>query len=147
LFAPIGTPSWAILSLLLTIAGIIVSIVTILRAVYQKKSENQYVDTQHSAMLRDVDSFNNDSFLELVEGKERYNKKRRLSALIVMYALSIGALVMLLIFQDFRGIIAIFDFWVIMHAVLFVGVIICSKLVFRKYEGFPGESIPAPSSP
>jgi len=133
-FAPIGMPSWAILSVLLTIAGILLSFVTILRAVYQKKTENKNVDNQCSAMLRNVDSFNDDTFVTLLEHKEQYNKKRRLGALISMYVLSISALILLLIVQNFRGVIALFDWWVIIHTLLFIGVLVCSKLVFRRYE-------------
>jgi hypothetical protein len=146
-FAPVGKPAWAILNVLLTIAGIVISIITILRAVNQKKIENKNVDNQCSAMVRNTDNFNNDVFVDLIKHKEQYNKKRRLGALISMYVLSIGALIFLLIVQDFRGIIAIFDRWVIIHAILFIGVIICNKLVFRKYEGFPDDSLSAPASP
>jgi hypothetical protein len=147
MFAPVGMSSWAIFSLLFTVAGIIVSLITIMRAVYQKKIENKYVDKQYSALLRDVDRVTNDAISTLVEGKERYNKRRRLGALMPMYTLSIGALLLLLITQNFRGVITLFDWWVIIHAILFVGVVVCSKLVFRKYEGIPDNSVTAPSSP
>jgi len=146
-FAPVGMPSWAILSVLLTIAGILLSIVTILRAVSQKKTENKNIDNQCSAMVRNVEKFNDDIFVDLIRHKERYNKKRRLAAFVSMYILSIGALIFLLIVQDFRGVIAIFDFWVIIHAILFIGVVICSMLVFRDSKDFPKNSMHAPSSP
>jgi len=146
-FAPIGMSSWALLSVLLTIAGIALSILTILRAVYQKKTENKNVDNQYSAMLRNADSFNDDIFFELIKHKEQYNKKRRLAALLLMYILSISALILLLIVQDFRGVIALIDWWTFIHASLFLGVVICNKLVFRKNESFPENTVPAPSSP
>jgi hypothetical protein len=142
-FAPIGMPAWAILSVLLTIAGIFLSLVTILRAVNQKRNENKNVDNQYSAMVNNVDSFNDDVFIDLIKHKEQYNKKRRLGALISMYILSIGALILLLMVQNFRGVIALFDWWVIIHAVLFIGVIICSKLVFRKDKDLTEGSINA----
>jgi hypothetical protein len=145
-FAPIGMPSWAILNVLLTIAGFVLSVVTILRAVSQKKTENKNVDNQYSAMLRNVDSFNNDTFFTLLKHKDQYNKRRRLFALVSMYILSIGALILLLIVQNFRGVIALFDWWVIIHAILFIGVIICSKLVFRKDEGSPEGNLSAQSA-
>jgi purine-cytosine permease-like protein len=131
-FAPFGMPYWSILSVLLTIAGVILSLVTILRAVNQKKKENKNVDNQYSAMLRSENSFNDDTFIDLLKHKELYNKKRRLALLVLMYIFSIGAVLLLLIIQNFRGVIALFDWWVIPHAVLFVFVVICSKLVFRK---------------
>jgi hypothetical protein len=146
-FAPVGMPSWAILSVLLTIAGVVISIFTILCAIRQKKTENINVDNQCSAMVRNVDSFNNDVFIDLIKHKEQYNNKRRLAALILMYVLSIGALVILLIIQNFRGVIAIFDRVTIIHAILLIGIIVCCTLVFRKYESFPKSNMPAASSP
>jgi len=145
-FAPIGMPAWAILSVLLTIVGIILSIITILRAVNQKKTENKNVDNQCSAMVRNVDSFNNDVFVDLIKHKEKYNNKRRLGALISMYVLSIGALIFLLIVQDFRGVAALLDRWVFIHVILFAGVVICNRLVFRKYDNIHENRIPAKSS-
>jgi hypothetical protein len=141
-FAPIGIPSWAVISVLFTIAGIVLSIVTILRAVNQKKVENINVDNQCSAMVRNADSFNNDIFIDLIKHKEQYNKRRRLGALISMYVLSIGALIFLLIVQDFKGVIALLDRWVIMHAILFSGVVVCNRLVFRKYDSFSENRMP-----
>jgi len=146
-FAPIGMQSWAILNVLLTIAGIVLSVVTILRAVNQKKTENKNIDNQCSAMVRNADSFNNDIFVDLLKQKEQYNKKRRLGAMISMYVFSIGALILLLVVQNFRGVITLFDWWVITHTILFSGVVVFSKLVFRKYESFSGATKPAPSSP
>jgi hypothetical protein len=145
-FAPFGIPSWAIVNVLLTIAGIALSLVTILRAVLQKKTENKNVDNQYSAMVRNADSFNNDVFFSLIKHKEDYNKKRRLGALISMYVFSLGALILLFIVQDFKGVIALFDRWVIIHATLFTGVVVCNRLVFRKYENIPANHTPAKSS-
>jgi len=144
-FAPVGVPYWSILSVLLTIAGVALSVVTILRAVNQKKTENKNVDNQCSAMLRNADSFNNSIFLDLLKHKENYNERRRPIALVLMYIFSIGAVLLLLIIQNFRGVIALFDWWVIPHAVLFISVVICSTLVFRKSKGLSGDSKPAPS--
>jgi uncharacterized membrane protein len=146
-FAPVGVPYWSILSVLLTIAGAVLSIVTIFRAVNQKKKENKNVDNQCSAMLRNVDSFNNDVFIDLLKHKEQYNEKRRLVAFALMNIFSIGAVLILLIVQNFRGVIALFDWWVITHAVLFISVTICKTLVFRKVKGLSGDSKPVPSQP
>jgi hypothetical protein len=146
LFAPAGTPYWAILSLLLTVAGVAVVTVTFIKAVRQKKDENLEVD-EHVAMLHNLDSYDNDYVTNIAEGKERYNKRRRLWALTMMYALSIGAVLLLIIVQDFRGVIVIFDWWAIIHAILFAGVILCRFLTFRTYEDYPGHSMPAVSSP
>lgn len=137
LFAPPGVSAWAILSLLLTVAGVIVSVSVIVRAVRQKKDENKVID-EHSSILRNVDAFDNEKVARVVEDKERYNKRRRLGALSVMYFFAAAAVLLIILVQDFKGVIVLFDWWVIPHAALFSGVIISGMYVFRRYEEFPG---------
>jgi len=137
LFAPSGISSWAILSLVLTALGIGFTVFVIYRAVRQKKDENDAID-EHSALLRNIDSFDNEKISRVVEDKERYNKRRRLGAFSLMYIFAAAAVLLIILFQDFKGIIVLFDWWVIVHAALFTGVLVSGKLVFRKYEEFPG---------
>ncbi|MDR2571944.1 MAG: hypothetical protein LBD23_16830 [Oscillospiraceae bacterium] len=133
LFAPFGTPAWAILSVLLTVAGIVMTVITILQAVRQKKDEDKKFD-EYIKYLKNVDKPDYVDLVEIIEEKEKYNKKRRLGTLYVMYVLSISAVLILLIAQDFKGIIVLFDWWVILHTILFASIIICNNLVFRKHE-------------
>jgi len=133
LFAPLGVPSWAILSLLLTVAGVILSLNIIVRAVRQKQNENMEFD-EHSAKLFGINSLENIQLLCALENEHLYNQRRRLGAMTMMYILSIGAVLLLILVQDFMGIIALFDFWVIVHSLLFVGILLCGKLVFKRYK-------------
>jgi hypothetical protein len=144
MFAPAGMPSWAILNVILTVAGIGLSLVTIFRVIAQKQKENKNVDNQCSAMVRNVDNFNNDTFIVLLKQKEKYNERRRLAAFASMCVLSIGALVFLLVASNFKGVIAVFDRWVIIHAILFLGVVVCNNFVFRKNKISATNSMSAP---
>jgi len=137
LFAPSGVSSWAILSLILTALGIGFTVFVICRAVGQKKDENDAID-EHSAILRNIDSFDNEKISRVVEDKERYNKRRRLGAFSLMYIFAATAVLLIILFQDFKGLIVLFDWWVIVHAALFAGVLVSGKFVFRKYEEFTG---------
>ena len=145
LFAPLGISSWAILSLVFTALGLGVTAFVIFRAVRQKKDENAAID-EHSAILRNVDTFDNDRVSKVAEDKERYNKRRRLGAFSLMYLFAAAAVLLIILFQDFTGIIVLFDFWVIIHAALFAGVLVSGKLVFRKYEDYDDDDGAIPLS-
>jgi hypothetical protein len=133
LFAPMGTPAWAIISVLLTLAGVIMTIFTILKAVHRKKDEdNKFVE--YITYLRNTDKPDYIDLIDIIEEKEKYNNKRRLGTLYTMYILSISAVFILLIVQNFKGIIALFDWWSIIHSIIFSAIIICNNLVFRKHE-------------
>jgi len=123
--------------LVLTALGVGFTAFVIYRAVRQKKDENDAID-EHSSLLRNIDSFDNEKVCRVVEEKERYNKRRRLGAFSLMYTFAAAAVLLIILFQDFKGIIVLFDWWVIVHAALFTGVLVSGKLVFRKYEEFPG---------
>jgi len=145
LFAPFGIPAWAILSLIFTIAGIVFSFFVIIRTARQKKEENKAFD-ERSAKLHSVNSLENMQLLGILESEERFIKQRRLWALVMTCFLSFSAVLFLVLMQDFEGIVVLFDWWVIIHSVLFAGILICGKLVFKKYE-FEKTPLYAPSSP
>jgi len=93
-----------------------------------------------------VDTFDNDRVSKVAEDKERYNKRRRLGAFSLMYLFAAAAVLLIILFQDFTGIIVLFDFWVIIHAALFAGVLVSGKLVFRKYEDYDDDDGAIPLS-
>ena len=132
LFAPLGLSSWSIFNLVTTIAGIVFAILFILRAVRQKREENELSDKQ-TAMIKNSNSLNSEQLLSMIEQAERFNSRRRLSVLAVTYILSFGAALLLLLTQNFVGNIAVFDYWSLAHGVMFVGILICGRYVFTKY--------------
>jgi len=133
LFAPFGMPAWAIFNLLLTLAGVIFSFVIIIRAACQKEHENREFDARTS-LLFTVNSLENVQLLSAIENEERFIRRRRIWALVTACFLSFGAVLFLVLMQDFKGAIVLFDWWVIIHSILFVGILICGKLAFRRYE-------------
>ena len=143
LFAPFGMPSWAILSLLLTLAGIVFSFIVIIRSARQKERENKEFD-ERTAKLSGVNSLENVQLLSALENEERFIRQRRLWALIALCFLSFSALLLLVLIQDFRGVVVLFDFWVVIHLALFSGILICGKLAFKRYETL-NHFQPAPS--
>jgi len=116
----------------LTFAGIVLAILFILRAVEQKKEENELVDKQ-TTLIKNSNSFNSEQLLKMVEEADRYNNRRRLSALTAMYVFSFGAALLLLLTQNFLGLITVFDFWSIAHSIMLVGILFSGKFVFTKY--------------
>ena len=130
LFAPLGVSSWAIVNVALTAVGIVSSLIVIILSAMQKQGENKEADKQ-AALLNKSGSVSSEQLLGIIELNERYNKKRRLGALITTYVFSLGAALLLLLTQNFSGIVALFDFWSLLHAVLFTGILISGRLVFR----------------
>jgi len=133
LFAPPGMSAWAILSLLLTLTGIILSLLIIIRAARQNEYENIEFN-ERTAVLYSVNSLENVQLLSALENEERFVKRHRFWSLVILCFFNFFAVLLLVLMQDFRGIIVLLDWWVIVHAILFAGIITCGKLVFRKYE-------------
>jgi len=131
LFAPFGTPAWAILSILVTIAGIVVTLQTVISTVRQKIAENKTLDRYISASSG-ADSYVLTQTLVVPDDYEVYNMRRRNGMLAAMYILSIAAALLILLLQDFNGVIVLFDRWVIVHSILFAGILICRKMIYRK---------------
>jgi len=132
LFAPFGMSAWAIVNILLTIAGMVFTFIAIVRAVGRKKSENDEVDKY--VALFNIDSYIDTQTIVVLNDSERYDKQRRLGAFIAMYTLSIGAVLLVVLLQDFTGAIALFDWWTVVHTVLFAGILILYRLVYIKHE-------------
>jgi Mg2+/citrate symporter len=124
------------MSLLLTATGVALSVAVTRRALRQKKNENKAI-SKHTEMLHNAE-IDGAKIAELVDSKERYNKRRRLSFLNLMLALAILNTMLFVLLQDFRGIIVVFDWWALLHAIILACVALCGKLVFRKNENIPG---------
>lgn len=132
LFAPFGMSAWAIFNVLFTVTGVLLTFITIILAVRQKKDENKEVEKY--VALFNIDSYIDTQTIVILNDNERYDKRRRFGAFIAMYTLSIGAVMLLIFIQDFNGAIALFDWWTIIHFALFAGIMVCNKLVYRKSE-------------
>jgi len=133
LFAPFGTAAWSIFNVVLTLTGVVLAIITVIRSLRRKKEENSEIDKQ-TASLFSADPYIVTQTLYLPDDFELFNKRRRTGMLAAMYVLSIGAVLLLILVQDFTGAIAVFDWWSIIHSIVFACIVICGKLVFRKNE-------------
>jgi len=131
LFAPFGTPAWAIFSILLTATGVVITLLTVISIVRQKKSENNELD-KHTAAFNNIDSYIFTQIIIFPDDYEKYNKQRRSGMLAAMYIFSIAAVLLLVLTQDFNGVIVLFDWWVIIHSILFAGILISRRMIYRK---------------
>ena len=135
LFAPFGVASWAISNLLLTAAGLVCAFIVILKAVRNKRNENSILSNRINH-LSNRNLHNNEYAIEMIGSHERSSKRRRLSLMTVMYVLSFGSVALLMVFQNFRGIIALFDWLTAIHILLFAGVLVSGGFVFRKKQNY-----------
>jgi len=133
LFAPMGVPTWSIFNLILTATGILLSILTILRAIKQKKDEFNEINEYATKLMTD-DSAKNEELLAFIAKDEHFIKRRRLIALVIMYIFSFGAALLLLLTQNFKGAVAVFDIWSVVHAVMFTCLLISGNFVFKKFR-------------
>ncbi|MCL2819492.1 MAG: hypothetical protein FWD38_01460 [Oscillospiraceae bacterium] len=133
LFAPMSVPTWSVFNLILTAAGVILSIFTILRAFLQKKEEFNNLDAEAEKIMEKESALTGD-FLAAVDNENLYSERRRLTALIIKYLLSFCAALLLLLTQNFKGAVAIFDIWSVLHAAFFTGIIISGHLVFKTHK-------------
>jgi len=133
IFAPEGMPYWAILSLILTAAGIVYSITTIIRAVSRKKHENRIINDYYGSLYYDEPTCNAD-VAAAIEEREKTSGNYRFAALSVMYFLNIVCVLLLFLVQKFKGVIVLFDWWVLIHAVIFAFIILCGELAVKKQK-------------
>jgi len=133
LFAPFGIPTWSIFNLILTVAGAVLSIITVIHAFIQKKEEFNEVD-KYAAKIMAGNTAQNEELLVFIANEDQYNKRRRLTALVVKCVLSFCAVLLLILTQNFKGAVAVFDFWSVAHTAMFAGIIISGRLVFKKHR-------------
>jgi len=133
LFAPLGMSAWAILSLLFTLAGVVFSFIIVIRAVRQKEDENKEFE-ERTAELHSIKSLENVQLLSALENEEFLQRHRRSRALVITIILSVTAVLLLVLMQDFTGVIVLFDWWVVAHSIIFAGVLFCGKLAFKRHE-------------
>jgi len=133
LFAPFGMSAGAILSLLFTLAGVVFSLITIICTVRQKKGEHKEFE-ERTAELNSINSLENVQLLSALENEEFLKRRRRSRALFITLILSLSAVLLLVLMQNFTGVIVLFDWWVIVHSIIFAGVLLFGKLAFKRHN-------------
>ena len=107
---------WALLNLILAIAGVILMIVTIIRVFTHKKNNKE----------EDQNDFSQS------ENEEQNNrKKRRLIWIIVSILMGIIGVVFFFITEDITKLMVLMDRWTIVNAIFFVLEILGSLLAFK----------------
>jgi len=110
-FAPFGYGSWALVNLILTIAGILLVGITTFRALRKKKREDE----------------------ELASDYEGDKKSR--TRLYLLAAAAIASIAMVLVFiitQNMRNPMVLIDWWSIVHAVVMIAQVVAILFVFKR---------------
>jgi len=129
LFAPFGTPAWIITNLIAGITGGLLLVIATLRIILHKRKETMRIEAELAGINFDESIKSKGIFGVLVKIEAKYTEHRN-NVYITMGFLALLGVIILILTQSFRGIIAIFDWWTIIHIMLFAGIIICNKLVF-----------------
>jgi NADH:ubiquinone oxidoreductase subunit 6 (subunit J) len=122
LFAPPGISSWALLNLMMSIAGVILVVITIIRLLTYKRKEDKKVH----------DRINN-SFNEEFENPESNDpsKKFKLTWFTVGAVAALMAVIVFILTQDITATIALADWWTIVHIVVLTVVAASCVIVLR----------------
>jgi uncharacterized membrane protein len=122
LFALPGISSWALLNLVMSIAGIILVVITIMRLLTYKRKEDKKV---HDRI--------NSSFNEEFENPESNDssKKIKLTWFTAGAVAALTAVVVFILTQDITAIIALADWWTIVHIAILTVVVVSCVIVYR----------------
>jgi len=138
LFAPFDVPSWTVINLVLTVISIVLVILITfiiirIKKRYDKEIIKDVLEVQRD-FVSDDNSLNTIEIVNTLEKVERTQFDRKSKGFIVAGILAIISITILLITQNFIGIIALFDWWTIAHIIILAGVIIGVKIVLDKKE-------------
>jgi len=129
LFAPFGVPVWVITNLVAGITGGLLLAIATLRIILYKRKENMRTEAELAGINFD-ESIKSKGIFGVLEKIEAKYTEHRNNVYIAMGFLALLGIVVLVLTQSFRGIVAIFDWWTIIHIMLFAGIIICNRFVF-----------------
>ena len=131
-----GFDSWALVNLMLTVAGILLALGMIFTTVYRRMRDNKEGYTYEESYTYDRDN----------EDPDYIEKRRNRKLFIIAAAIcAIAGLVLFIITQDVSLPIVLLDFWTIFNLIIFVVEVICVSMAFRKkkeeYEEYEEETI------
>ena len=117
LFSPFGENSWSLVSLILTVLGAVLGVLTAIRFV-QKKKEERYDDF--------------DTYYDDMEEKTKRNRTLFFIATIVT---AIIGIMVFLIFNDIRTPLVLVNIWTILNAIIFALEAVAIKLMHKRPKG------------
>jgi uncharacterized repeat protein (TIGR02543 family) len=116
LFSGLNTKYWALVNLLLCIAGAIFAVFTLFRAIHRRRNEQE----QEEFVYRDED-----------DGQEG---KRRPGWLALAIVLGVVGVLVFIITQDMSNLMALTDSWTLLNALILIVEILAVRLAFRRKE-------------
>jgi len=122
LFALPEVDSWALLNLLMSIAGIILVVITVIRLLAHKIKEDKKVHDR-------ISNSSNEDF-ENPENNDP-SKKFRLTWFAAGAVAALTAVIVFLLTQDITAIIALADWWTIIHIAILTVVAVSYVVVFK----------------
>jgi len=143
LFAPWGTPAWALLNLIMTICGAILVIFSIIRLIMRKKEEdreeedklNELNDPRYAAARNQAYENRNYIHEEDEDEEETKEKKFRKRWFILEAIGTLLAIIIFILTQDMRLPMALTDWWTLIHLIILVITVIAFiKLKKRKKD-------------
>jgi len=131
-----GLHSWSILALLLTLFGVITAAIVTINSLKQKRDEEKR-STEHLKTLRNTDKNSYYKTTAILENEKRHNQGHRITTFVIMQAFVLASFLLLILMQNFNGVPILYNRWVLLHAILAIGIIIIGKHTFRRALKIP----------
>jgi len=140
LFPPVGTATWALMNLLLTLGGLVYAIVTVIRALSRKRKNNEELldkinATDGGKLAGSIDDEENSNLEE-----EMYDTHLRPHWLAAAIAISIAGTLLFMLTQDMKNMMVLVNWWTAIHAGLLICEILAMLFVFKKQHSQHEES-------
>ena len=133
LAAPRGIASWALLNLILSILGVLISISAwIYSMVRKKRVEYEYDEAVADEMSATLHSGSERLFDSVEEGEEEETVRRnRYVCLGLTSVLAVAACILFILTQDMTWMMVWMDFYTIFHKIIFAGGLVAGYFAFR----------------
>jgi uncharacterized repeat protein (TIGR02543 family) len=142
---PTGSPSggdensrqfWALVNLLLCIAGVVIAITTVLYVLLQQKQkeEKQQLQKNHQSKHENIRGKQAGKYEE-EQDTEKKHKQYRLVWLAIAYIMGIVGIIVFLLTENMKLPMTMVDKWTIINAIIFIVEIIAIILTFKHKKG------------
>jgi len=108
--------AWALVNLILAVAGIVLAIITAVRALLRKRDKYEEYNYE----------------INRAAENEEYQKKIRVVCLTVAMIMALAGIILFFITEDMRLPMVLVDRWTIVNAVIFIIEVIAVLFVFKK---------------
>jgi len=122
-------PVWALLNLVLSVAGLILAILVLVCVLLQHRQKKKKGDSQQKNAKGQQNMINQNNRYGADNGQQ---KQRRKMWLFVTFALAIAGIVVFLLTENMRYKMALVDKWTIVNLIIFVVELIAIVLIFKR---------------